>query len=191
MKQPPRWGGSDFPLSRRRRPVPRVVALLSSGSYPLHPQGRALSWAFGTYRALIRWLLWPQGRVKGQGCHFPTEPAAPQLCGAHAQGQAQAWVCMCGGHSQGPATDTALAMTGWAGERLGSWGGAGARVLGPAGPLLLLRSCPPTWTSSCCPPRPPTPRTCTSSGSRRAAPTGRAPPRRPSPRAGQSLCTAL
>lgn len=88
-------------------------------------------------------------------------------------------------------TEAGMAVTSWAGgrpawrhrmghagpglwERLGRW---------PRGRPLLhtvpCRSCPRTWTSSCCPPRQTTPRTCTSSGSRRAAPTGREHPSLP------------
>lgn len=47
---------------------------------------------------------------------------------------------------------------------------------GPRQVLPLCRSPPQTWTSSCCPLRLTMPRTYTSSGSRRAAPTGRAHP---------------
>ncbi|XP_033271185.1 phosphatidylinositol polyphosphate 5-phosphatase type IV isoform X4 [Orcinus orca] len=48
-------------------------------------------------------------------------------------------------------------------------------ALGPFGPCqapLFCRSCPRTWTSSCCRPRLTLLRTCTSSGCRRAARTG-------------------
>ena len=64
--------------------------------------------------------------------------------------------------------------------RLRRWRGSpGSRspvlgLLGPCQALLFHRSCPRTWMSSCCRPRPTTPRTCTSWESRRAAPTGRA-----------------
>lgn len=174
------------PPEQKCRQVPRLLALLSTGSpgpsmaWPA-PGARG-AWAAtggGVETASQAPTSFPWAAVRAEVCVWGGSP-----CGQPGPGAGGSKVVVCG-PQQG--MEDRL-REGWAacpGQRLTMCGqgcpGAEPPLWGPCQQLPFRRSCPRTWTSSCCRPRLTWPRTCMSWASRRAALTGTAGPPLPLP----------
>lgn len=169
------------PPQQKCRQVPGLLALLSTGS-------PGLSTAWPAPGARCAWAA--AGGGVETACQVPTS-----LPGAAVRAEVCVWGSPCGQPGPGARGSTVAVCgpqqgmedrlrEGWAacpGQWLTVCGqgcpGAEPPLWGPCSPCQQLpfrRSCPRTWTSSCCQPRLTWPRTCMSWASRRAAPTGRA-----------------